>query len=177
MNVYPFSLGKICNPAVDRKDQRSLLGKQSAKSCPYLGEVYSAPIFGDDTVLVELERVCTRYGLCFNEQHPGPYVNHDYVFGAGSVGFHADDGMRLTAAVLVAVAPISAGIREVLYQGEPCCLIAGGKCLALEVGDAFVFNGDVEHAWMANCRWVIATQSVRKRKKGLIACSTSEKRV
>ena len=165
MNTYPVALSAIDESAVNTKDQRSLLGGKAAKDCPWLGEVNVAPVHRNDSVLVELERACKLQGFVFNKEHPGPYSECDYTFGAGSVGFHNDGGMGLTAAVLVAVAPIAPAIEESLFGRETCELVSGGKFLRLKVGDAFVFNGDVEHAWIANCRWVIVVQSVRKLRK------------
>jgi hypothetical protein len=43
-------------------------------------------------------------------------------------------------------------------------LIAQGKSIDLQIGNVFVFNGNFDHAWIANCRWLIASQSVNLRR-------------
>jgi hypothetical protein len=47
---------------------------------------------------------------------------------------------------------------------DECLLFTKGKFLSLAIGEVFLFDSDTEHAWMANCRWLIACQSVKVRR-------------
>jgi hypothetical protein len=117
-----------------------------------------AEITSDDSVLVSLRQTAAAKGLIINtsweDRH---YGLHNYCFAAGSIFAHEDPGMGLTVGVLVAVADLSRFFRDSMDQ---CALFAEGQHIDIRVGNVFLFDANKEHAWMANCRWLIATQSV-----------------
>ena len=161
---YPLYLGRVPEVVVGRHLQESFIEGSSATSCPPLGDVGSREIVRSDPVLAELRRRCAIRGLTFAEKAPRPYPLADYTFGAGSVFPHDDDGFGLTAGVLVATAPLAEHLYE-WDEKEKCVLFAARSRLELKIGDAFVFNANKEHAWMANCRWVLALHHVCPMKK------------
>lgn len=166
MSKYPLHIGSVPLDCCDRPHQRSIIRGKA-----YLGEIDTHPMDGDDPVREELEQLCAFHGYQFNQSHPGPYSPFDYTFGAGSARPHIDGGMGLTAGVLVAIGDLSRSLPDESFypDQQQCILAAGGDFLPIGVGDAFIFNADKEHAWIANCRWVIAIQSVsrlRKRRVG-----------
>jgi hypothetical protein len=66
--------------------------------------------------------------------------------------------MGLQAAVLVAALPLKRGG----YCDSTCQFTSRSQWLDCQVGTVFVFNGDHPHAWLANCRWCLATHSIRR---------------
>jgi hypothetical protein len=125
-----------------------------------LGCVYSERIEKDDPILLDLQKACELHGFVVNSISCDSYLVCDYTFGAGSVVLHKDPGLGLTVNVLVALQSFSRSFD--CYND--CQLIAQGKSINLKVGSVFVFNGNFNHAWIANCRWLIATQSVKLRR-------------
>ncbi len=125
-----------------------------------LGCVYSKEIKEDDPILLGLQKACELHGFMVNSISRNDYPICDYTFAAGSVGLHRDPGLGLTVNVLVALQSFSRSFD--CYND--CQLIAQGKSIDLQIGNVFVFNGNFDHAWIANCRWLIATQSVKLRR-------------
>ena len=164
MSLYPIRLGGLSDKVMGNTMAGKLIDGAAAAACPALGGVNSSEIGANDPVLVELGELCARQGFRFAAKAPAPYSLKDYVFGAGSVFPHDDGGMGLTAAVFVAAAKLSTGHLEWDTE-EECHLLSGGRCMELSVGDAFIFNADVEHAWISNCRWVLACHHVQRIRK------------
>jgi hypothetical protein len=123
------------------------------------GEIDVAELKVDDPVLVSLRQVSVSNGLTINTSWENRYYGlYDYSFAAGSIFAHDDPGMGLTVGVLVAVADLSRFFQDDM-DGH-CLLFAEGQHIDIGVGNVFLFDADKEHAWMANCRWLIAMQSV-----------------
>jgi hypothetical protein len=76
----------------------------------------------------------------------------------GSAFYHSDPGMGLQAAVLVAAVPLTRGG----YCDSSCEFTSRGICIDCQVGTVFLFDGNYPHAWLANCRWALATHSIRR---------------
>lgn len=128
---------------------------------PDLGSVDTENMKPDDPVRNALREVCADHGFVFSECR-GPYSDFHYVFGAGSVLSHDDRRMGLRAAVLVFSMPIIS--RDVFTMYEHCEMINNGQVLDIVVGQPFVFNANTMHTWVANCRWVLAQQHVRRKR-------------
>jgi hypothetical protein len=151
MIITPKIIGTI--PIDTQKYHRQLLKKA------FFSKVDIEGITPNDSILVALRQTAVASGLIINTSWKDRYYGlHDYVFSAGSIFAHEDPGMGLTVGVLVAVADLSRSFHDGM-NGE-CALFAEGQHICIRVGDVFLFDADKEHAWMANCRWVIATQSV-----------------
>jgi hypothetical protein len=93
----------------------------------------------------------------------GPYPDESYLAGTGSVAMHSDSGLGLVAVSLLGTAPLPGGE----FADEACHLITtGGGYVVMRQGDVVVFNAEAPHAWMANCRWLLASVCVsRPRRK------------
>jgi hypothetical protein len=164
MRKYPLHLGQVPRDVVNTPIQKAIIAGSEAKHCPALGEVNETSIPSNEPVLKELSRLCDRSGLALSEKPSGLFLLRGYVFGAGSVYPHDDDGMGLTAAVFVAASPIAEGIEEWDYA-QDCWFFGGGTSIQLRVGDAFAFNSDKEHTFMSNCRWVLAIHGAHQARK------------
>jgi hypothetical protein len=84
-----------------------------------------------------------------------------YLYGAGSVSPHIDDTNHATVAVLVATENLAPDLDS---NNNYCELVTRDQCLSIKKGDVFIFDGSKKHAWIANCRWVIAFQDVTIKK-------------
>jgi hypothetical protein len=161
---YPTKIGTITTAGTNTAEQSKFLHQ----SIP-LGEVDVCQPFDDPRLIAQLERLCKQNGFAFNKQHPGPYGARDSVFGAGSVGFHDDTGLGYTVSVLLACAPLSRGLKDSGFLGDrgsaDCIFISGTSVLYVSIGDVFIFNGNIEHAWMSNGKWLLLSQSVRKLRR------------
>lgn len=151
MTTTPRIIGAI--PIDIRKYHTQLLRNAT------FGELDIAELTVDDPVLVSLRQTCVLNGLTINTSWEDRlYKLHDYCFGAGSIFTHDDPGMGLTAGALVAVADLSRSFQD--DMDCHCLLFAEGQHIEIRVGNVFLFDADKEHAWMANCRWLVALQSV-----------------
>jgi hypothetical protein len=126
----------------------------------WLGSVHTAYPNSSDPTLGDLRKACSLHGFAFKDNSDLYYFS-DYVYGAGSVSPHKDSGFGFAVGVLVATRPLSKSLES---DGEECFLFTKGKILSITVGEVFLFDSDAEHAWMANCRWLIATQSVKLKR-------------
>jgi hypothetical protein len=93
------------------------------------------------------------------------YVPVSYSYGIGSIAPHSDDGMGLTAGLLVATEPIhdENGKHSSFSCSRDCYLFhehAESLMLKIQIGDVFIFDANYNHAWMANCRWLLALHSI-----------------
>lgn len=159
----PRQIGSIELGACRAKELQSLL-----TPCPDLGVVDVSTIMPDDPILLAMEKVVNRSGYCYRARAPVFYGLREYVYGAGSIFTHDDPGMGLAAAVLVHTSDLSSRLindSSAWNQPGDCELIADGSVLPVAIGDVFIFNADRHHAWLANCRWVLATHAIRRRRK------------
>lgn len=104
-------------------------------------------------------KVCEKHGFAVKDKN-NFYYPSDYVYGAGSINPHQDADYSLSVGVLIATRPLSNSFES----NNECFLFTKGKFLTLTVGKVFLFDSDAEHAWMANCRWLIASQLVKLRR-------------
>jgi hypothetical protein len=122
-----------------------------------LGNVDTA---GANNAIVQgLRLICKAHGLDV-ENKPN---SNQFVYGAGSVFLHKDHlGSILEVCVLVGVENLSELLQDSYVHNYPCALITEGEFIELEIGDVFIFDPSIYHAWMSNRKWLIATQSVIK---------------
>ena len=144
---------------LNRRDQRRMAADT------YLGgidPVNSFTMEDDDPIRDALKHALkpAGYRVMTNSNRRYPYDPWSYVAGMGSVLYHDDPGMGLQAAVLVAALPLTRGG----YCDSSCQFTSRGQWLDCQVGTVFVFNGDHDHAWIANCRWCLATHSIRRTR-------------
>jgi hypothetical protein len=142
---------------LNRRDQRRMAANT------YLGGIDPVDLFtmeDDDPIRDALKHVLkpAGYRVMTNSSRCHPYAPWSYVTGVGSVLYHDDPGMGLQAAVLVAALPLTRGG----FLDSICQFTSRGQWLDCRVGTVFVFNGDHDHAWIANCRWCLATHSIRQ---------------
>jgi hypothetical protein len=145
----PRILGRM---KIKKNSFHNICLKRTAKD--YLGNVCIAYPEKDNFTFADLRKVCELHGFAIN-------YFYDYVYGAGSVAPHEDSGFGFAVGVLVATRPLSKSLES---DSEECFLFTKGKILSITVGEVFLFDSDAEHAWMANCRWLIATQSVKLKR-------------
>ena len=140
---------------LNRRDQREL-----AKYASLQGGINSMPMRKDDPIRDALKHAINRagYRVMLDNSRCHPYDPWCYVTGMGSALYHNDPGMGLQAAVMVAALPLTRGG----YCDSICQFTSRGQWLDCQVGTVFVFNGDHDHAWIANCRWCLATHSIRR---------------
>jgi len=142
---------------LNRRDHRRMAADT------YLGGVDPVESFtmeADDPIRDALKHVLqpAGYRVMTDASRCDPYDPWSYVTGMGSVLYHDDPGMGLQAAVLVAALPLTRGG----FLDSNCQFTSRGQWLDCHVGTVFVFNGDHDHAWIANCRWCLATHSIRR---------------
>jgi hypothetical protein len=140
---------------LNRRDQRRLAAEAG------LGDgIESFRMDDQDPIRDALKHVINRagYRVMLDNSRCHPYDPWEYATGMGSVLYHDDLGMGLQAAVLVAALPLTRGG----YCDSSCQFTSRGQWLDCQVGTVFVFNGDHDHAWIANCRWCLATHSIRR---------------
>lgn len=120
------------------------------------------PILTDMQNWIDLQKMRGLHGYDLkNESCIAGFSNPFYVSGAGSIIPHKDTGLGLTINILVSTKHLSR-----TYQSEDdCMLFAQGKYTKIKVGHVFLLNTNVEHAWMANCRWLILGQAIKKRRR------------
>ena len=155
---------------LNRADQREL-----AKYASLGLGIDSMPMRKDDPIRDELKHVINRagYRVMLDNSRCHPYDPWSYVTGMGSAFYHNDTGMGLQAAVMVAALPL----KRSGYCESTCQFTSRGQWLDCQVGTVFVFNGDHDHAWIANCRWCLATHSVRRiRNRHTTQRRTAEQR-
>tara|TARA_S200002703_G_scaffold38799_2_gene34033 strand:+ start:4786 stop:5301 length:516 start_codon:yes stop_codon:yes gene_type:complete len=142
---------------LNRRDQREL-----AKYASFEGGIDSMPMRKDDPIRDALKHALkpAGYRVMLDNSRCHPYDPWCYVTGMGSAFYHNDTGMGLQAAVLVAALPLTRGG----YCDSSCQFTSRGQWLDCQVGTVFVFNGDHDHAWIANCRWCLATHSIRRTR-------------
>jgi len=126
----------------------------------YLGSVHTAYPEENDLILDSLRKICNLHGFEFKRKNSKFCYPSGYIYGAGSVEPHYDNSFGLSLGVLVATQNMTRTITTI----DNCFLFASNKVLTINVGVVFLFNSDARHAWMANCRWVIASQSVRIKR-------------
>ncbi len=127
-----------------------------------LGSVSVAwPTSKDDSTFVDLRKVCELHGFAIKDKQSDFYYPYPYVYGAGSVAPHEDSGFGFSVGALVATRPLSKSLES---DGKECFLFTKGKILPITVGEVFLFDSNADHAWMANCKWLIATQSVKLKR-------------
>jgi len=140
---------------LNRRDQRQL-----AAEVELGGGVESFEMDDLDPIRDALKHVLkpAGYRVMIDASRCDPYDPWEYAAGMGSVFLHRDPGMGLQAAVLVAALPLKRGG----ICDSTCQFTSRGEWLDCSVGTVFVFSGDHPHAWLANCRWCIATHSIRR---------------
>jgi hypothetical protein len=167
--THPKIIGHLTGCGeLNRRDQRRLAADTA------LGEldgIEAFPMDNDDPIRDALKHVINRagYRVMLNSSRCHPYDPWSYVTGMGSAFYHSDPGMGLQAAVLVAALPLT---RDG-YCDDSCQFTSRGQWLDCQVGTVFVFNG-------ANCRWTLATHSIRRvrlhtaAQGGMICASRTE---
>ena len=156
--THPKIIGHLTGCGeLNRPDQLELAADTDLDS---LGGIEAFPMDNDDPIRDALKHVINRagYRVMLNSSRCHPYDPWSYVTGMGSAFYHSDPGMGLQAAVLVAALPLTRGG----YCDSSCQFTSRGQWLDCRAGTVFVFNGDHPHAWIANCRWTLATHSIRR---------------
>lgn len=156
---FPLYVGNIGDSAVVQKAPKKLLRQA------YLGSVDVASMGGpaQEKFRSELDPLLHAHGFHFRRPafYRRLYGHADYTVGAGSIDPHEDGSYGHMALVLLAQAPLS---RKLIsnWPGDECQLHASNTWQPLDVGDVVIFNADYTHAWLANCRWLLATFQVSR---------------
>jgi hypothetical protein len=161
--THPKIIGHIADPNclyLNRLAQRRLAADASLES-----GIDSITMDPADPIIDALKHVVNRagYRVMLNDSRCRPYDHRAYVTGMGSADFHTDRGMGLQVGVMVAAQPLVRG-GYTDYDMQTCQFTSRGKWIDCEVGTVFLFNGDYPHAWIANCRWALATHSIRRTR-------------
>lgn len=147
-------LGSVPSDLCGLRHQNSL-----AKRARWFGEIGSLKLDPANPLKDAMQSVCKEFGFKLCNRSRNGYTLFDYTFSRGSVTLHKDEGMGLCACVLVATAPLS--------KKDPCSeceLIVRGESITLRRGDIFLFNGNKQHAWIANCGWVLAIHTATRSR-------------
>lgn len=157
--TYPMKIGTL-SCAVNTRQQRKLLMRPMD-----LGDINVAE--SDTKALGSLRQVCEDFGFAvIMDRGRSAYALDDCVFGAGSIGPHDDKSMGLTACALLSTVNLSRSLVaddfHDNYESGKCVLFANGQHMHINMGDVFVFNADVKHAWMSNCKWLLQSQAIRR---------------
>ena len=159
--THPKIIGHIADPnclCLNRPDQRRLAADANLES-----GIDSITMDPTDPIIDALKHVVNRagYRVMLDASRCRPYDHRAYVTGMGSAYFHTDPGMGLQVGVMVATQPlVRKGYTD--YATQTCQFTSRGTWIDCEIGTVFVFNGDYPHAWIANCRWALATHSIRR---------------
>jgi hypothetical protein len=94
------------------------------------------------------------------------YTGLSYLPLQGSVGWHTDFGIGLLLNWLVSEKQIN-GHKEDTYSCPQ--LITKHGALDLKVGDIFIFNGNLGHAWISNKKCLLLQSPVSARRKPRIS--------
>jgi hypothetical protein len=122
-----------------------------------LGQVHESSFEKDDPIHVALCDLCNSQGYSPNNNSRGGFNPFGYIHGIGSIFPHDDFGMSLTACALVTIDKIA----DSLDDSGDFAFIQGPEVLTdIKIGNVFVFDADETHAWMVNCRWVMASQTI-----------------
>lgn len=131
----------------------------------YLGEVDPQAVRNDDPLIAKLLDVGREHGLVFRQQ--GWYMCSSYLPIRGSVPWHDDSGIGLLLNWLVKSKDL-VGYKDCLSHND-CHLLTRHGQLEITVGDIFVFNGNIGHAWVSNSQCMLVQTSVkaiRNTKRG-----------
>jgi hypothetical protein len=150
MTTTVRKIGKI--PIIVTKRHQMILKKYAD-----FGNIDGTDISSDDPILIDLRKRAMACGYELVDDL-SLYGETSYTFSAGSAMPHDDPGMGLTAAVLVATRDLSPAFQDTVSY---CTFFAEGQHQEIQIGDVFVFDADKEHAWMANCRWLLAMQAIK----------------
>ena len=159
--THPKIIGHISDPqrlCLDRPAQRRL-----AADAYLEGGIDSLTMDPTDPIIDALKHVINRagYRVMLDASRCNPYGHQAYVTGMGSAYFHTDPGMGLQVGVMVATQPLVG--KDCTHRFvETCQFTSRGTWIDCQIGTVFVFNGDYPHAWLANCRWALATHSIRR---------------
>jgi hypothetical protein len=111
-----------------------------------LGFAWPEPISREDPILIELQAICE-----LNECTP---KLRDRV---------EDTGLGWTINALVSTRDLSKNFQSG-YEVNSCILLAQGRHIIVQEGDVFLLNTNIEHTWIANCRWLLVGQGVRIKR-------------
>jgi hypothetical protein len=96
-----------------------------------------------------------------------PYFPDDILVGQGNVQPHTDFVFEYAAATLIAT-------RKPHRYAENPVFISAGKFLSISLGCSFIFHTATEHAWMAECQWILAISQLSScRVNANVAQTTS----
>jgi hypothetical protein len=96
----------------------------------------------------------------FSPQKRLYYSSFDFTFVNQSVSWHKDDGCGILVATLVAQSK-----SEDRCVGSRHALITKHGELPLQLGDMFVFNASLHHAWISYEACVLACITVKRKRK------------
>ena len=134
-----------------------------------LGDLDDSDFAENDPVHSALCDLCESQGYMTDNDWRRGFNSYGYIHGIGSIFPHTDKGMGLTACALVAIEKITKSLgwsADDLDKIDGCAFIYdSGVVSEITPGDVFVFDANKLHAWMTNCRWVLALQSVSRQGK------------
>jgi hypothetical protein len=111
----------------------------------------------NDPLIAKLLDVGQEHGLAFKEQ--SCYTGSSYLPIRGSVPWHNDSGIGLLLNWLVMSANLE-GYKDCMYHND-CHLLTRHGQLEIKVGDIFVFNGNIGHAWISNSQCMLVQSTVK----------------
>lgn len=123
----------------------------------YLGEVDPQAARNDDPLIAKLLNVGEECGLVFKQ--PGWFTGSCYLPICGSVPWHDDSGIGLLLNWLVTSKNLE-GYKDCLSHND-CHLLTRHGQLEIKVGDIFVFNGNIGHAWVSNSQCMLVQTPVK----------------
>lgn len=129
-----------------------------SKTKLYLGEVDPVLLKKNDNILLQLEQIALMNGL--RMRNVKSYSSPVLLPLAGSVGMHQDNGLGLLVNWLLYTDDLSG-----CYDLHPAQLLVRDRTLELRAGSVFVFNANVNHAWISNSKCIIAQMAVSRIRK------------
>lgn len=122
------------------------------------GEVDPVELPWDNGVTKELRFLAQKYGFRHNEEMQF-FAGNCLLPLALSTGWHNDKGLGHVLSWILCYKDFE-GICEL----SSAQLITRNAVLDLNVGDVFVFNADVGHAWLSNSMYLMAQMPVKPIK-------------
>lgn len=124
------------------------------------GEIEPMTLAYDHEISRQLRLLAGNYGL--KERCARGYTSRCLLPLALSSAWHTDRGLGHVLCWIICNEDITS-----ILELTPAQLITRNAVLDLRVGDVFIFNADVGHAWLSNSAYLMAQMTVSPIKKTL----------
>jgi hypothetical protein len=160
--MKPSILGRI-DPSCLKSCYRKQLRQQHLirHGSVYLGDVDPKAIGFDEPVAQQLLKIVDEYD--FKQSETYLYTGLCLMPLFGSVGWHNDEGLGLVLNWVIDSLELPGCVSDLtLNEGE---ITGRDYRLNVGLGDVFVFNASVGHAWISNKRTLLAQVPVSIKSK------------